>query len=310
MTPASRRAALGAAVLCYSIWGLVPVFFIVAARLGPEALEIMAHRIIWCVPAALILVLLARQGGQVARVLRDPRTLGWLALSAALIGLNWLAFTWAVTNGRILESSLGYYLNPLLNMAAGAFLFRERLDGFGRAAIGLAAAGVAVQAVAIGSLPWVALTVAVCFCAYGIVRKRVRAEAQTGLFVESLFLLPFGLTYLVWLTQSGGGHFLAGGAAALLLIAGGPITAIPLALFSWSARRLPYSTMGFLQFLAPTISFGVGVANGEAFPPLVALSFAFIWAGVAVFAWGVWRRSRAATDLQNDPLPTESAPLR
>jgi len=289
------RAALIAGVVCYSFWGLVPLFFLVLSGLGPRAWEIMAHRTLWALPAALVLVLLAGQARHAAAVLRDRRTMAWLLLSACLIAVNWLAFTWAVTNGRILESSLGYYLNPLLNMAAGALLFRERLDRFGKSAIVLAAVGVAVQTLATGGVPVVALTVAFSFCAYGIVRKRVRAEAQTGLFVECLFFLPFSLAFIWWLQQAGGGHFLSGVAPALLLALGGPVTAIPLALFAWSARRLPYSTMGFLQFLAPTISFGVGVMSGEAFTPLVAVSFAFIWAGAATFAYGAWRKLRAAT---------------
>lgn len=290
--PVDARPALIAAVACYSFWGLVPVFFLVLGALGPEAWEIMAHRTVWAVPAALLLVAAGGQAPEVARVLREPRTMAWLLLSAVLISLNWLAFTWSVTNGRILESSLGYYLNPLLNMAAGAFLFRERMDGFGKWAIGLAAIGVAVQAWAIGHVPVVALTVAFTFCAYGIVRKRVRAEAQTGLFVECLFILPFSLAYLFWLERIGGGHFLDGVVRPAMLALGGPVTAIPLVLFAWSARRLPYSTMGFLQFLAPTISFCVGVISGEAFTPLVAVSFGFIWAGAAVFAYGAWRRLR------------------
>lgn len=290
----STKAAFAAAVVCYSFWGLVPLFFLLVTRQGPGAFEIMAHRTLWALPASLALVLFAGQARHALAVLRDRRTLGWLLLSAALISANWLAFTWAVTNGHILESSLGYYLNPLLNMAAGAFLFRERLDIFGKVAIALAACGVAVQALLIGHIPWVALTVAFSFCAYGIVRKRVRAEAQTGLFIECLFFLPFSLAFIVWLQASGGGHFVSNVPTPLLLMLGGPITAVPLALFAWSARRLPYSTMGFLQFLAPTISFVVGVMAGEPFTPMVAVSFGFIWAGAAVFAYGAWRALRGA----------------
>lgn len=288
----STRAAFVAAVICYSFWGLVPLFFLTVGARGPGALEIMAHRTLWALPASLALVLLAGQARHVMAVLRDRRTMAWLLLSATLIAANWLAFTWAVTNGHILESSLGYYLNPLLNMAAGAFLFRERLDIFGKAAIVLAACGVAVQALLIGHIPWVALTVAFSFCVYGIVRKRVKAEAQTGLFIECLFFLPFSAVFILWLERSGGGHFTTSLITPLLLMLGGPITAVPLALFAWSARRLPYSTMGFLQFLAPTISFFVGVAAGEPFTALVAVSFGFIWAGAAVFAYGAWRALR------------------
>jgi chloramphenicol-sensitive protein RarD len=213
-------------------------------------------------------------------------------LSAALIATNWCVFIWAVTSGRVLESSLGYYITPLINMAAGVVLFRERMDKIGMAAIALAVLGVAIQAVALGELPWVSLVLGFSFGAYGIVRKQMTADAQTGLFIECLFLAIPSLVYAIWLANQGQGHFGATTQATLWLIAAGPITAAPLVLFSWAARRIPLSAMGFLQFIAPTMSFAIGVLQGEAFTPLRAVSFAFIWGGAAVFAWGAWTRSR------------------
>jgi chloramphenicol-sensitive protein RarD len=297
MPPASApggeaRLALGAGVGCYLIWGFVPLYFQAINALGVDAWEILAHRIVWSVPAALVFVWLAKQGRQALRVMRSPRTLAWLFVSSVLIAANWVVFIWAVTSGRLLEASLGYYINPLVSMAAGALIFGERIDRVGAAAIGLALVGVTVQAVAIGGLPWVSLVLALSFGFYGVVRKQVAADAQTGLLVETLLVGAVAAAYIAWLTAQGGSHF-GDPVTAAWLIAAGPVTAVPLVLFSWAARRVPLSTMGFLQFMSPTISFMIGLAQGEPFTPLRALSFAFIWGGAAVFLYGAWRRSRA-----------------
>lgn len=286
------RLALGAGILCYLIWGFVPLAMQAIGALGVAAPEILAHRIVWSVPTALIFVVLAKQGGQVLGVLRQPKVLGWLLLSSLLIAANWIVFIWAVNSGRLLETSLGYYINPLVNMAAGALLFRERIDGIGKAAMVLAGVGVAIQAVALGHLPWVSLALAFSFGTYGIVRKQVAADAQTGFLVECLLLGLPSLAFLLWLQAQGTGHFADSAATVGWLIAAGPITAVPLVLFAWAARRMPLSAMGFLQFMAPTISFMIGIAQGEPFTPIRALSFGFIWLGAAVFCWGAWRRSR------------------
>ena len=298
MPPASSapggeaRLALGAGIACYLIWGFVPLMFQAVNALGVGAWEILAHRIVWSIPTAALFVWLARQGGQVWEVLKSPKTLAWLFLSSVLVAINWVVFIWSVTTGRLLEASLGYYINPLVIMAAGALIFRERIDRIGMAAIGLALIGVAVQAVAIGGLPWVSLVLAFSFGFYGVVRKQVAADAQTGFLVETVLVGAFAGGYLVWLAGQGGSHF-DNPTTIAWLIACGPVTAIPLVLFSWAARRMPLATMGFLQFLSPTISFFIGLAQGEPFTPLRALSFAFIWLGAAVFLFGAWRRSRA-----------------
>jgi chloramphenicol-sensitive protein RarD len=218
--------------------------------------------------------------------------MGWLGLSALLIATNWSVYIWAVNSGRVLETSLGYYLNPLLAMAAGAAVFRERIDRMGAVAIVFAAVGVALQTLALGRLPIVSLTLGLSFCGYGIVRKRVAADAQTGLFIECVLLALPGLAYVLWLQRSGAGHLGVSPPATAWLVACGPITAVPLVMFSWAARRVPFSVIGFLQFISPTLGFFIGVFQGEAFTPLRAVSFAFIWGGAAVFAYGAWRRSR------------------
>jgi chloramphenicol-sensitive protein RarD len=282
--------ALGAGIGCYLVWGFVPLVFQAVGWMGASPWEILTHRILWSVPTAAVFVLLARQGGQVLGLLRRPAVLRWLALSSGLIAINWIVFIWSVNSGRILESSLGYYITPLVSMAGGALVFQERLNRIGRVAIALALVGVAIQATALGHLPWVSLVLAFSFGGYGIVRKRIDCDAQTGFLVESLITAIPGLVYFAWL-QNHGGHFGLPVATAWL-IALGPITAIPLVLFSWAARRMPLSAMGFLQFLSPTITFAIGLVQGEAFTPLRALSFAFIWSGAAVFLWGAWKSSR------------------
>jgi chloramphenicol-sensitive protein RarD len=292
--PGEARAALLAGVGCYTFWGLVPLVFQLMHSLGATSFEIIGHRTFWSVFWAFGLVVAAGQWPEVRRIFAAPRTLALLLLSATLISTNWGVYVWSVTNGHALDTSLGYYIIPLINMAAGAVLFREKFDRFALAAVGLAVIGVALQTWAAGRLPLISIVLALTFGGYGVVRKRVRAEAQPGLFVETLFMTLPGAVYLGWLESSGQGHFLASPGAAVMLFLAGPLTVIPLALFAWAARRLPLSSLGFLQFLGPTITFVIGVTEGEAFGRARAVSFAFIWGGAAVFGYGAWRASRAA----------------
>ncbi len=294
-----KRAALAAGIGSNLIWGFLPLAMQAIARTGPGPWEILAQRVVWGAVAAGVFVLLARQGGQVLRIVREPKTLALLALSSALIAVNWVVFIWAVTTGRVLESSLGYYIIPLLNMAVGALVFREKLSRIAIAAIALAALGVAVQTLAVGRLPWVSLALAVSFGGYGIVRKQVKADAQSGLFIECLTLMAPCLIYIGWLQHAGLGHFTAGPMPASALIAAGVLTATPLAMFSWAARRLPLSVIGFLQFFSPTVSFFIGVAQGEPFRALNGVAFVLIWIGAALF---VLSAVRSARDLRRGEL--------
>ena len=288
------RAALLSAFACYTLWGVMPLLFMGQAAVGFDALEILAHRALWAVAVAGLLVWLAKQGGQVAAVFRSPKTLGWLAFSTVLIAINWGIYVWATTHHATLEASLGYYINPLLNMVVGLWLFREKIDRWGWIAIGLAAVGVLFQALALGRPPWISIVLAISFASYGVIRKRVPIEAQAGLLVECLLLVPFGLAWVLWLQHTGVGVAFDSPANTLWALANGPATVLPLALFAWSARRLPLSTIGFIQFLAPTLQFAVGVWAGEALTPLRIVSFGFIWGGAAVFAAAAFFRHRAA----------------
>lgn len=288
----SPRQALIAGILCYVIWGATPILFMVMKRAGASPWEILAHRAMWAAPWAGLLVLLAGQGAQVKRVFASPRRVFILAASAAMISSGWGVYVWSVTHGRNIEASLGYYITPLLNMAVGAAFYRERIDRFGATAIALAAVGVVLQGAALGHLPAIALFLAATFWGYGLIRRQIDVEAQTGLFVECLLLTAPGLAYVLWLHHTGGGVFARTGGATLLLMTAGPATVAPLALFAWTARRLSFSTIGFLQFISPTIGFAVGVATGERLSLLGVISFLCIWAGAAVFIAGAMRASR------------------
>ena len=294
--PPADRTGLVAGLSCYFLWGILPLLFQAAERAGASPFEIVAYRSVFAVPFAGLLVMWARQGGELRAL--GARGLGVLCVSAALIGGNWLVYVWAVAHGRLLEGSLGYYINPLLNMAAGALLFGERMDRAGWAAVALAGVGVAVQTAALGAFPLVSLTLALTFCGYAIVRKRAQASAQAGLLVECLILSLPALVWIGWAIARGHGPLGHGPLAAWLLLACGPATVAPLALFAIAARKLPLTVMGFLQFVAPTLQFAVAVASGEALTPLRLLSFAFIWAGVAVFVGAAlhrgWSERRAA----------------
>ena len=269
---------------CYVLWGGLSILFMALAAHGVGPWEILASRCLWSLPWALGILLLTRGGPEARAILGSPRTLLWLAASAALVSGNWAMFIWASTNGHKLDASLAYYINPLLNMGAGALVFRERFSRAGAAAIALACVGVALQGLAVGHPPWLALALALSFWGYGVLRKQAPAGAQAGLFVECLMLAPLGLAYLVWIGLQGRGHLGAGLPATLLLLATGPATVIPLALFAHAARKLPLSTMGFLQFVMPTALFGIAMATGEPMSWLTAASFLFIWAGVVVFS--------------------------
>ncbi len=291
--PPGERSALAAGLLCYTAWGLLPLLLRASGEAGAGAWEIVAWRTVWSVPFALALVAATGRFKAVLAAFMDRDALRLLLLSAVLIGVNWSVYVYAVDTHRTLQASLGYYINPLLNVAVGALLFRERMDRLGWIAVALALAGVLIQTVAVGGLPWISITLAVTFCAYGVVRKKVAVDAQTGLLVECLLLMWPAAAYLIWLAPMGTMAFGTSMKADLLLAAGGLATVIPLAAFTYSARRLPLTTIGFLQFLGPTIQFIVGVfAFGETLTPLRLVSFVFIWGGAAVFVFGAWAASR------------------
>ena len=230
-------------------------------------------------------------------MLRDPARRRTLALSSALLALNWGLFIWAVANRRVSEASLGYYLNPLLNVLVGAWFLKERLSRPQVVAVLLATAGVANLAIAQGSLPWISVALAISFCLYGLVRKQAPVTARTGLFIETGFAAPLAITYLVYLGVSAPSDGAGFTTTELALLAGSGIaTALPLLWFAEGARRLRYSTLGIIQYIAPTLQLACAVVlYGEPFTSAHAVTFGFIWAAVLLYATdALWRGRRAA----------------
>lgn len=289
---ASSRHTLGLTygLAAYGLWGLFPIYFKATATVPP--LEVLAHRVIWAF--AMLLVVAARLGlsQELRAAFRSAATMRLLGASSVLIAVNWLVYIWAVVSGRILEGSLGYYINPLLSVLLGVIVFRERLERSVLAAIAIAAAGVLWLTLHVGRPPWVALSLAFSFGLYGLLRKLAPVGAVTALTVETGLLLPFALAYLGLARARGTLAFLAGGFRLdLLLVLVGPITAIPLLFFAGAARRLPLSTLGFLQYVSPTLQFLVAVAlYREPFSAARGVAFACIWTALAIFAVHTLRR--------------------
>lgn len=291
---ATQREGLVAALLAYTLWGVLPVYFKITAAV--PALELLAHRVVWAVPFGAVLIAARHQLPEVTAALRDPRRLGWLTLSATLIGINWLLYIYAVQTERIAEASLGYYINPLVYIVVGVVFFGEQLGPLRAAAVALAGLGVAVLTISGGQFPAIALTLAVSFTIYGVIRKRVAVGAMPGLFVETLVLFPLTAGYLGYVVHTGQAAFdaAAPGMAALLVLAG-PVTVVPLLFFALAARRLHFSTLGFMQFLAPSLQFLMALYYGEPMTLARWICFALIWAAAALFVLDISRR-RAPAD--------------
>ncbi|MEO1242961.1 MAG: EamA family transporter RarD [Pseudomonadota bacterium] len=279
-------------VIAYTLWGLFPIYLKAVGE--ASALEILAHRILWSVPFGAVLIALRKQWGEVRKALTTPRVLVLLGVSALAISFNWLIYVWSVVNDRILEASLGYYINPLMYVAAGVFILGERLRPAQIVAVCLATIGVLVLTFGAGVFPWVSLTLAVLFTVYGYIRKTTPVGAMPGLFVETTLLSPLALIYLLWLMNSGTAVFLQSSITMdTLLVLAGPVTVVPLVLFALSARRLRLSTLGFLQYIGPTLQFVLGLYYGEPFTWAHGVCFGLIWTGLAVFSFDAARASRA-----------------
>jgi len=278
------RAGLIFGLAAYLIWGVMPLYFKLLTQV--TAAEIVAHRILWSLVFLGVLVALWRRWAAIRAAATTGKVLVTLLVTALLIAVNWLVYIYAVVSGHVLEGSLGYYLNPLVNVLFGVLLLKEKLTRAQAFACLLAAAGVAVLAAGAGSGLWISLTLAISFASYGFLRKIVSVDALEGLWLETAILAPVALAYVLWLQQSGGGQFgRLGTQIDLLLVLGGAVTATPLLLFTAAARRLPYSTLGFLQYIAPSLQFLLAVlAFGEPFTRAHAICFGAIWAALAIFS--------------------------
>ena len=283
--PGIDRRGLAVTAITFVIWGVVPVYWHLLKAV--PALQIMAHRVVW---SALLVVgwLLLRDGwGWLRRLAAQPRALPALALSSVLIAFNWGLYIWAVNAGHVVETSLGYFINPLLSVVLGVAVLRERLGRLQWLAVALAALGVAWLTWQSGRAPWIAIGLSITFGLYGLLRKLVVVEAVTGLGVESLFMVWPALAYVVWAESGHGGGFISGWGVSndVLLMLAGVVSAVPLIAFAYGVRRIPLSVVGLLQYIGPTLQFLVGVwILREPFAASQLVGFCFIWAGLVVFA--------------------------
>jgi chloramphenicol-sensitive protein RarD len=290
-SPAAPRAAgFAYALAAYLAWGVFPVYWKLLARVRP--FDIIAHRVLWSFVFVAGLLTLGRRWPEFLRVLKDPRARRALLASTALISSNWFTFIWAVNTGRVSEASLGYYLNPLVNVVLARFFLGERLRPVQLLAVALACAGVLFLALGQGGLPWVSLLLALTFSTYGLVRKLAPVEPLTGLAVETGLATPAALLFLVLGPLAEGRLWPQSPRDTLLLLGSGVATALPLLWFAQAARRLRYTTLGIVQYLAPTCQLALAVAvYGEPFTSRHAVTFALIWAAVLLYALdGVWKR--------------------
>jgi chloramphenicol-sensitive protein RarD len=283
---------LAFAVTAYAMWGFLPIYMKWLAHVPP--VEVIAHRVIWSVPvAAAVLIVLSRTSDLMV-ALRSPRMLAQGALTAALISANWLIYVWAIQAEQTLDAALGYYINPLFSVLVGAFLLGERLNLAQMLAIALAAAAVAILTWQAGRLPLAALGLTVSWGLYAYCKKSLPIGPNQGFLLEVLILLPLGLGFVIWLMATGQGHFLMGNAGdTWLLIGAGVVTAVPLIIYANGAKLLRLSTIGILQYIAPTLIFLVAVfVFGEPFGRGEMIAFPMIWAALVIYSVTLLRQAR------------------
>ncbi len=286
----ARGFALG--VAAYGLWGVFPLYWVL---LKPStAFEVLAHRICWSLVTMLALVVILRRTPQLMAIVRDRRKRSLLMLASAVITLNWGGYIWGVTHGKVVETSLGYFINPLVTVLMGVLILGERLRRLQWFAIAIASAAVVGLAVEYGRPPWIALLLAFSFGTYGLAKKQANVDAVESLTFETIVLAPFALAFLIWLGVRGDAHFLGDGIGHVLLLAStGVVTAIPLLCFGAAAIRVPMTTLGLLQYLAPVIQFVIGVAIvHESMTPMRWVGFALVWVALVIFTVEALRHRR------------------
>ena len=278
-----QRDGVLSALVAYLLWGVFPVYFKLVQTVPPT--EVLTHRIIWAVPFGALILHVRGQWPEVRQAFSSPSTIFWLALAALFISANWLIYIWAVQQEEVLQASLGYYINPLMYVLVGVLFLKERLRRAQLMSVLLAAVGVSYLTIMGGQFPFVAVSLALLFTLYGVIRKQVAVGAMPGLFIETLLLFPFAMAWLSWLMLSQQAEFGDGRMTmSLLLSLAGPLTVVPLLLFAIAARRLTLTVIGFMQFIAPTLQFVVGIFYGEELTTAHVVCFSCIWAAVAIFS--------------------------
>ncbi|WP_318484349.1 EamA family transporter RarD [Photobacterium leiognathi] len=272
------------AIAAYTMWGIAPIYFKSLSQV--TALEILSHRVIWSFFFLALIIIIGRQRHRVSAILKQPKTLFLLLISALLVGCNWLIFIWAVNNDYILDASLGYYINPLLNVLLGMLVLGERLRPLQWGAVLIAAIGVIAELIQFGSLPWIAFALAISFGFYGLLRKKINIDAQTGLFIETCVLLPLAAIYLIFITDSPTANLGQNPLGLnLLLFAAGIVTTLPLLCFTGAATKLKFSTLGFFQYIGPSLMFILAIfLYQEPFKLEHGITFGCIWFALLLFS--------------------------
>jgi len=303
-TDSKARSGLLYGLAAYGWWGLMPLYFELVSAAPPK--ELLAHRIIWSALLLFLILTLFRRWPEFFRSIRTPRTLRLLALSAALIALNWYVYIYSVLAGQQIQGSLGYFILPLVNVAIGITFFHERLRPMQGVAILLAAAGVIYQIVDLGVFPWIALTLAFSFCLYGVARKQAPVDAVIGLSIETILLAPIALGFVLWwwLAEGTLAFGRLGARVDSLLILSGVVTTVPLLCFAQAVQRLRLITVGFLQYISPSIQLIIAIFHaGEPFTPTHRVSFTLIWAALALFVVDALRANQKRIEYEpREPL--------
>jgi len=290
------RKGLTLGIAAYGLWGVLPIYF--KAMRAIPSVDIVAHRIVWSIPILALLLSTAGAWSEVTEALRNRRAMILLGITALLIGGNWLLYVYAVNSGHILAGSLGYYLNPLANVLLGRIVLKERLSWLQWAAVALATAGIAALAAGALSQLWISMMLCLSFASYGLLRKIAPVDAVAGLAIETTLLAPFAVAWLAWSFSSGQPTFGNSVSDLVLIAVAGVVTTVPLLLFTAAARLLPYSMLGMLQFLAPTLQFLIAVlVYGEPFTTAHAIAFGAIWAALGLYVLAIMRHARAEVSL-------------
>lgn len=275
------------ALSTYFLWGFLPFYMKAVAHI--PAIEVVAHRILWSVPLAGAWLLYTRRTDDLRKALGNPRMLAMAAVTAALISVNWSIYVWSIAAGRALETALGYYINPLFSIFLASVVLREKLHPLQWAAVGLAAAAVAFLTLEAGSLPWVSLSLTVSWGFYAMFKRTLPIGPNQGFFLEVLLLAPIALGLIVWLEANGQGHFASSGWNLFLLLFAGVVTAVPLLMYANAAKKLKLSTIGIMQYIAPTMIFLIAVfVFGEPFGWQRMVAFAMIWTALALYSWSLF----------------------
>lgn len=298
------------AIAAYSMWGFAPMYF--KLLLSMPALEILMHRIVWSVLVLVLMVVALKHIHKVRTALSSPRMVGILVVSGLLLGGNWLLFIWAVNNDHLLDASLGYYINPLLNILLGYVFLGERQRPLQKFAIVLAVIGVSILVISYGKVPWIALLLAGSFGVYGLIRKQVSVESIPGLLVESLLMLPFAILYWVFFASPASNLISLSTQDIFVLVMAGVVTSAPLLCFTAAAKRIQYSTLGFFQYIGPSIMFVLAVfLYGEPLDEARLITFAFVWTALVIFSFDSMRnyRKTARGKTENETPTPQEAPV-